>query len=92
MTYPNLHSIARSITTMTSALHGGHYFEEEAARLHGMEATFDNPAVRGAQFAFELFIEGMDEPLDAYAVVKRAETGFDLILTRDEDYLEKFSD
>lgn len=92
MTFPNLSAIARTVTRMTSATHGGRYFSEEAERLHGMESTFADTAVHAAQFAFTLDMEGMDAPLPAYAVVTRQANGFGLLLTREENYLADHAD
>lgn len=87
MTYQSLPAIAATITKMTGASHNGRFFAEEAAQLRGMESTFIDTAVRAAQFPFEIDMEGMAEPLQAYAVITRETTGFDLILTREENYL-----
>ena len=61
----------------------GCFFAAEDERLQALETTFAQSAVNAAQFAFTLDIEGMDEPIPAYAVITREEEGFGFIMTRD---------
>ncbi len=89
MQQATLQTIARAITAMTADAHGGRFFEAENKRLAGFEATFADSAVHAAQFAFTLDMEGVDEPIPAYAVITRLAEGFTFIITRDADYLEK---
>lgn len=92
MTHKNLSTIANTVTRLTSAMRNGRFFAEEAERLHGMEQTFSDTAVRAAQFGFLLDVEGMDAPIQAYAVVTKAAEGYELELTRDENYLAEHAE
>ena len=92
MTYPNLTAIARTITRLTEASRNGTFFQEAEKQERILNTTFAAPAVRAAQFAFTMDVDGMDEPIQAYAVITKLESGFDFIMTRDENYLAEHAE
>ena len=79
MTYPTITAAASVIASRS--------LSSAADWTHTLESVFRTSAAVGGQFDVQLAIPNLDKPLPAFAVVTRLGSGFDLVFTRDPDYL-----